>query len=185
MVEELKIPKALPLDWFSRNDELMLLQIDFLKALAQKMGVTVIGGQGGGGGVVQITPGGIDLSEGGYDVLPAQQIFNQNGCREASTAFYPQEMADISQADNVLIIVQSSLDQDVTAQAIGALSKQADSINTFNIESSQALSAGSLIGIGIDMNSLWYPFIGVSITTSASAPASGHVNAWVYSRRRR
>jgi len=178
----MKIPKSLPLDWLTRQDELALLQIDLLKALLQKMGVPAFNGQGT---VIQLSQGGIDLGVGGYDLLPPQQIFNKEGLREASKAYFPQNMADISQADNVLIILNSSFDQDVTVQAVGAITKQADAVNTFNIESSQTLSAGALIGIGVDLGSLWYPYMGVSVTTGSTAPASGYLDAWVYVRRKR
>ncbi len=160
------------LDVLTRVDDLLILNAELLKMLLERAG----GGQ---------------ASQVGYNISVSNQlmkveiikIFDNHGCREASTTFYPIDLVNCRDAENVLIIAQSSLNESVNVQAIGGLSAQVDGTNAFNIESSQSLSAG-LLGMGVDLTTNWYPYMGCAVTTSASAPASGSFNAWLYIRKR-
>lgn len=175
---EQEIPRQGLLDYFTRHDELLLIEIELLKqVLAAVKGVEIAPGE-----PIPIAPKVV-----GY-VLRSEmvKIFDgfSNTRMGASTTYYPETLADCRVGvENVLVIVRSTCNQALSIQTIGDLDERATSISALNIESSQSCAATSSIGLGVDLSTNWYPFMGCAITTGSTAPTAGQVNAWVYLRR--
>lgn len=105
--------------------------------------------------------------------------------RSASTTYYLERLADAGLAQKVLFILTSTLNQAVNVQLIGNESNSpTDEAGRLNIGATQSLPAtNGKIGIGVDLTTDWYPWMGVVIQTTASAPTSGQVDIRVVMQR--
>ncbi|MDP2728990.1 MAG: hypothetical protein Q8O55_00680, partial [Dehalococcoidales bacterium] len=125
------------------------------------------------------------LRSGGAVAVKRTVLFDQLKPYNTSFTYYPTfDLADCAEAiESLLIVVMSTCDVAVTAQAIGSLGPQADSAGAFDIGPSESVGIISRIGLGIDLSVNWYPYIGVTIATGASAPTVGEVVAWAFARK--
>ncbi|MDP2730419.1 MAG: hypothetical protein Q8O55_08045, partial [Dehalococcoidales bacterium] len=145
--------------------------------------------RGGGAPGTPGTPGtpGVSptLRSGGAVAVKRTVLFDQLKPYNTSFTYYPTfDLADCAEAiESLLIVVISTCDVAVTAQAIGSLGPQADGAGAFDIGPSESVGIVSRIGLGIDLSVNWYPYIGVTIATGASAPTTGEIVAWAFARK--
>ena len=136
-------------------------------------GFSPLGAPGGGfGGVVVDMP---LLTKG---ALPAQ----------AATTYAVDKMLDVRGAFLTLIIVDSTLDQAVTIQAIGTISDSpGDANGRVNLGGAQALAAGNTtmqrLGLAIVRRDYPYPFLGVTYLTGAAPPTAGLIAVQGYTEK--
>lgn len=182
------IPRPGLIDPLTRVDELLVLNINIMKLVLAKLN--------GQAPTAPVIPGEptptlgplppLVIPEYALTVIPVK-IFDafSNTRMDASTSYYPDKLADCREAvESLLIIIRSTCNQALTVQTIGSMDERVTAVSAFNIEASQSLAAASSIGLGVDLSTNWYPYLGVSITTGGTAPTSGEVNAWVYVRKR-
>lgn len=175
----IEIPGPGFLDIFSRVDNLLEINVKLLKQLlAQSSGQDA-----------PAAPGIPGYVQGARGILRATsfKIFDKIRPVDATTTYYPGgQLPDCTEGVvNALIILVSSCNQALTIQTVGSISPQVTAENAFSIEAAQSLAANSSIGMGIDLTTNWYPFLGVSILTGATAPVTGVVDAWVWLRKQR
>ena len=108
--------------------------------------------------------------------------------RDANTTYYLSKMVDTLKCMNVVFEITSTLNQAVTVQVVGHSGNSPDdAIGLVNIEAGQTLNAGSSamtkLGLGIDLEVNWYPFLGLTIATGAAAPTAGRIGVRALVRR--
>jgi len=176
-------PKSGPLDWLTRLDELLIANTEAINELTKQLKgrEVVIPSYEGEPSTPTPTP------TGGYILKMASvKIFDAITPYGTSTTYYPTILADCTEGvESVLIIVSSTCDQALTVQTMGSLLPAMDisGIGGYSIEASQSLAATSAIGLGVDLASNWYPYMGVSIASGSTPPTAGQLNAWVYTRK--
>jgi len=174
MAQSENIPRQGIVDIFTRIDELLIANNEFLRQLLLLLGKPPEGQQLG-----------LTLPVSGIKMLPLKKVFEKFKPYIANTTYFPVEngLVDCREAVAVLIIVRSTCNQALTIQTIGGQSPQADSVSAFNIEAAQNLAANSSIGLGVDLATNWYPYMGISIASGAAPPTGGQVDAWALIRK--
>ena len=102
----------------------------------------------------------------------------------ASTAYYCEKLVDARLAVRILLVLLSTCNAALTVQVVGHDFNSPRDVNGLvNIGSGQSLAANSKLGLGIDLSTDWYPFLGVTVTSSGVPPTSGSVVVAAYGQR--
>ena len=104
--------------------------------------------------------------------------------RTASTTYYCERLLNAWVATKVLLILQSTCDQALTIQVVGHQGNNPADVNGLvNIGGTQNLAASGKLGLGIDLATDWYPYLGVTVAAGATPPTSGNVVVTAYGQR--
>lgn len=102
-----------------------------------------------------------------------------------STTFYLDKLLDARLAAKVLLVITNSTGDAMTIQVVGHTRNTPNDVNgLFNIGGTQSLPAtGGGLAFGIDLTTDWYPYLGVTVLTDASAPTTGRVTVQAFGQR--
>lgn len=103
----------------------------------------------------------------------------------AATTYYCTELLDARLASKVLIVLTNTTGDALTVQVVGHTHNSPSDVNgLINIGSTQVLPATNLpLGLGVDLQTDWYPYLGVTVLSDASPPSTGRVIVRAYGQR--
>lgn len=104
------------------------------------------------------------------------------------TTYYCDKLLDARLANRVLLRLTNTTGDAMTVQVVGHTSDNpSDAQGLVNIGGTQSLAAttgaGNPLSFGIDLATDWYPFLGVTVLSDASAPSTGRVIVRAYGQR--
>lgn len=101
-----------------------------------------------------------------------------------STTYWLDTLLNAWLAAKVLLIVTSTCNQALTVQVVGhETNAPGDSVGLMNIGGTYSLPAGGRLGFGIDLETDWYPYLGVTIASGGTPPTTGSVVVYAYGQR--
>jgi hypothetical protein len=163
---EMGLPRGKVLDWFTRMDELMIMNLKALKDLT----AVLQGGLPMGMGDITITSGGIAIPAFGVRL---EQIIAGNKAR-SDEAIVPEKMADCRGAIRVVVVIRNEFDVDCGYSIIGNIGNS----YTGAIEiTSDTATAGTPTLYNLAFEE-WQPYIGCVLTPDSN-PSSGSADVFV------
>lgn len=123
-----------------------------------------------------------------FGLEPIEEVLTRDlRPRGTSTTYGLDKMVNARLAENLTLIITSTLDQAITAQLVGHVGDSPNDLNSLvNIGSTVSITAGNsamqIAGISLNLRTDWYPYIGLTIIT-ATAPTTGQVQVYAYGRR--
>lgn len=115
---------------------------------------------------------------------PIDELLAQIAPFAATTTYYLDTLLDSRLSAKVLLVVTDSTGVATTVQVVGHTQDNPSDVNGLvNIGSTQTLSANSKLGLGIDLTTDWYPYLGVTVLSGAAPATTGRVVVRAYGQR--
>ena len=108
---------------------------------------------------------------------PINELLAEISPYENSTTYYCSKLLDAKLASKVVIVLLNTTGDALTVQMVGHTVDSPSDINgLINIGGTQTLPSTNLpLALGLNLDSDWMPYLGVTVLTDASAPSAGRV----------